>query len=541
MKDTTAHALLNVRVPMRDGTELATHVYLPAAGGPFPVVLMRTPYNAIAGGTDLLDAPDRGFACVRQDVRGRHLSGGEWIPWFSEKNDGEDTLAWIAAQPWCNGRIVMSGGSYLAATQLAAAMSGHPALKGITPGLFGSEFYHTCYRGGAFRLAWQTCWTLEPRQVSDQDAIRAHLPLRRTDVYCGPAPNAFWRGALDHPRPDGFWQPSSLRENVAAITTPALIRTGWFDLFVSDVFDLFTALRERGGSEAARRGTRLQVGPWPHCTNQRVVGDVDFGEAAVDEGYADAGRAFMEACVNGQPASGNAPVRIFVMGPNVWRDEKEWPPARTVWMEKFLSSGGHANTADGDGTLGGVPHGPEDHYAYDPTDPVPTAGGAWDFTNVGPRDQRAIEQRPDVLVYTSEEFGADTEITGIINVVLFAASDAPDTDFTAKIVDVHPDGRALGVTDGIVRARYRNGDESLLRPGEIHEYSIVCNPTSWVFFHGHRLRLEIASSNFPAFARNLNTGENPADETVPRTARQTVHHDAAHPSRVRLPVLPPRP
>lgn len=536
-------AYLNVRVAMRDGVELATHIYLPATGGPFPVFFTRTPYDALSQSHGSpLEWPHRGYACVRQDVRGRHLSGGKWYPWFNEKADGEDVLNWIAAQPWCNGSIAMYGGSYVAATQLTAAMTGHPALKCFTPALKGSEFYHSAYWGGAFRLAWQTSWTLEPKIVSDQDTIRNHLPLLDMDVFCRGEKNPYWRDELAHPQNDEFWKPCSIREHAASIQAPAFIRTGWFDLFICDVFDLYNGLRQRGGNEAVRNFTRILVGPWPHNINQRIVGEEDFGEVAVIGDLYEQEIAFIEHFTSGKPGFdvSGPPIRLFIMGANLWRNEYEWPLARTVWTEMFLGSKGRANTAGGDGTLGPSPGGPADRYDYDPANPVQTLGGAWEFDNIGPRDQTPIESRSDVLIYTSEELAGDLEVTGPVTVHLFASSSAPDTDFTAKLVDLRADGTPVGVTDGIIRARHRDPARppEFLVPGDVYEFAIRCNPTAYLFKKGHRLRLEISSSNFPAFARNLNTGNDIATDQEIRVAHQAIFHSADYPSRLILPVIP---
>lgn len=542
MKKITAQAYLNVRVPMRDGVELATHIYLPATGGPFPVLFTRTPYEAIAKNTDVLDWPGRGYACVKQDVRGRFLSEGEWYPWFNEKADGEDTLSWIAAQPWCNGSVGMYGGSYVAATQTAAAMSGHPALKCFTPCLIGSRFYHTAYSGGAFRLGWQTQWTLAPKIVPVQATIRNYLPLQDADVFCAGREVPYWRDALAHPHNDDFWKPCSMADHLESVQAPAFIRSGWFDLFVEDVFDLFNGLRTRGGNETVRNATRMLIGPWPHNINQRVVNDEDFGESAVIDNLVEQEVEFIDRFTTGKSASSTpaAPLRLFVMMANQWRDEFEWPLARTQWTEFFLGSKGSANTAAGDGRLGNAPAGPEDGYDYDPANPVATFGGAWTFDNMGPRDQSEIEQRPDVLVYTSEELSTEMEVTGPVTVKLFAASSAPDTDFTAKLVDLRATGKPMSVTDGIVRARYRNqsGKAEFLSPGEVVEFTIRCNPTSYLFKKGHRIRLEISSCNFPAFSRNLNTGGDIATDDQMAVAHQTIFHSAEYPSRLILPIIP---
>lgn len=531
-------AFLDVRVPMRDGVELATHVYLPPGEGPFPVIFSRTPYDA--GKAPDFDWPARGFASVRQDVRGKFRSGGEWYPWFNERNDGEDSLGWIASQPWCDGSIAMYGGSYVSATQLAAAASGHPALKCVTPCLIGCDFHRASYWGGAFRLAWQTRWTLAPTLVSDQEQIRAHLPLADMDVFTGGREIPFWRESLAHPTNDAYWQGCAVNRRMSSFYAPAFIRTGWFDHFVGDVFDLFNGLKSRAATEMARQHSRILVGPWPHDINQTLVGDENFGREGKVEDLFEQEVSFLRHFTTGEGGYDleSAPIRLFVMGANRWRDEYEWPLARTVWTSMYLRSEGRANTSGGDGTLGGTPAGEPDCFDYDPENPVPTLGGAWDFFNVGPQDQTEIEQREDVLIYSSEELTEDLEVIGPVSVILFASSSAPDTDFTAKLVDVRPDGKPMSVTDGIARARFRQGGEgTLLSPGEIYEFVIECNPTAYLFKAGHRVRLEISSSNFPAFARNHNTGNDPATDMELQVASQTVFHSLEYPSRLVLPVI----
>jgi putative CocE/NonD family hydrolase len=524
---------------MRDGVELATHIYLPEGDGPFPVFLMRTPYDAMSKGRDALEWPGRGYALVTQDVRGRFISDGEFYPWFNEKNDGEDTLEWISNQPWCDGNVAMYGGSYPGATQVAAAVSGHPALKCFTPALIGSAYYHVSYWGGAFRLYWQTSWALAPKEGVDRAEVNKHLPLIDSDVFSSDKEVPYWRGALNHPHLDDFWKPTTHTELFKDVKAPAFIRTGWFDLFVCDVFDMFNGIRNQAASEEARQFTRIIVGPWPHNINQRVVGEEDFGEVALINDLYEQEIAYIGQCVKGQYETGVAPIRIFVMGTNQWRDEYEWPLARTNWTELFLSSGGNANTSAGDGTLGSAASGAPDSFDYDPADPVPTNGGAWEFVNIGPRDQSELELRKDVLVYTSDELEDDLEVTGPVEVKLFASSSARDTDFTAKLVDVRPDGKAMSVTDGIIRARYRhqNGTEELLEAGQVYEFTIRCNPTAMVFKKGHKLRLEISSSNFPVFSRNLNTGNDIPTDTEMEVAHQTIYHSAEYPSRIILPVI----
>ncbi|CAN5391300.1 CocE/NonD family hydrolase [soil metagenome] len=535
----SAHAYLNVRVPLRDGVELATHIYLPASDGPFPVMFVRTPYDA-GGIGGALEWTGRGFAYIKQDVRGCYLSDGEYYPCLQERADGEDAIQWICEQPWCNGRIAMYGGSYVSMTQIAAALSGHPALRCFTPCLSTSELYHSSYWGGAFRLAWQSRWTLKPKPEVDREALNWVLPLQEADLRATGTPNRYWRDVLAHPQFDEFWKPTSTSQHLASIRAPAFIRTGWFDLHLCDIFDLFVGLREDGATESVRHSTCMLVGPWPHDINRRVVGEEDFGEGAVLKDLYDDEIAFIRNFTQeASPAPiTSAPLRLFIMGKNQWRDEEEWPLARTVFTDFFFASQGHANTAEGDGTLVSRPFGSPDTFTYDPANPVPSVGGSWDFDNVGPRDQSAIESRPDVLVYTSEPLAEDMEVTGPVVVKLFASSSAVDTDFTAKLVDLREDGTPMSVTDGIIRACCGGLYTAFLVPGQAYEFTIECNPTAYLFRQGHRLRVEISSSNFPNFSRNLNLGGELATETEMAVAQQTIFHSAECPSRIILPVIP---
>jgi len=527
---------------MRDGITLSTNVFLPAGEGPFPVLLIRTPYNAAA-----MSRPEawteRGYAFVAQDVRGRFRSEGEDRPWFREKEDGEDTLEWLSRQSWCNGRVAMYGGSYPGATQTAAARSGHAALRCFTPALTGAECYHWCYWGGALRYGRIARWILRAPQELDQEKINGNRRLSENDVIARGKQLPLWREILNHPVNDGFWKKDSFAEDRKKVQAPAFIRTGWFDLFVADVFDLYNGIRREAASQRAREGTRIIVGPWPHDINQTRTGDVDFGDAGKIPDLFEQELLYIDRFTrdDSEASIPAAPIRIFVMGANEWRDEYEWPLARTRWTKLYLASGGKANTANGDGKLAETASGEADGFDYDPADPVPTLGGAWDFTNCGLMDQRDLERRDDVLVYTSDVLASAMEVTGPVSAELYIASSAPDTDFTVKLVDVAPDGTALGVTDGIVRTRYRNGVPAgeLLQPGAICQLTIHCPPTSYLFRKGHRIRVQVSSSNFPVFARNPNTGEPYGQEVSEgRIAHQKVHHTPRYPSSITLPMIP---
>jgi len=548
--------LRDVKVPMRDGVALSTDVFMPAAGGPFPTVLARTPYNRAAHVPRGEELARRGCAFVSQDCRGRFGSEGEFYPWHNEADDGRDAQAWIAKQPWCNGRIGMVGGSYVGLVQWLSAVRGHEALKCIVPRVCTSNFYDSPnYSGGAFQLALNMLWGFRMGLgpvASDEDEgidwplLFRTLPLMEADQAVG-LRLAYWRDWVSHPEYDDYWDAVSVENKYHLISVPALIMGGWYDLYAKQVFTNFKGMRERGGSEEARACTRLIVGPWPHpLSASPQTGELDFGPDSLLDLMA-IEEEFLERWLLGA-GSGTAapPMRLFIMGANVWREECEWPLARTQWTRFYLHSKGNANSLSGDGALSTRPPGaePADRFVYDPEDPAPTLGGANccrpDVVPWGPYDQRPVEARPDVLVYTTPPLERDVEATGPIAVKLYASSSAPDTDFTAKLVDVFPDGRAMNLCDGIIRARYRRSFDQavLMERGEVCEFDIDCWVTGNVFLKGHCIRLEVSSSNFPRFDRNPNTGRPFGRDAALAKATQTVFHTRERPSHVVLPVIP---
>lgn len=564
----------NINVPMRDGVKLATDVYRPADDARHPVVLLRLPYNKeqpallfLAG--DILRIAHAGYAVVVQDCRGTWQSEGSFSPFFQEAADGVDTMAWAAAQPWSSGAVGTMGASYYGATQWLAAGEAPPALKAMAPFITTDQYYDKwTYQGGAFQLGFILQWATATFGVAEAvrrfvagsadgasigDAIANadrvaerywHTPLAELPGLGDRAPYvADW---LAHPDYDDYWKAIAPRERYDAVTAPALNFGGWFDLFLGGTLANYCALKSR-----VRQ--KLVIGPWVHGYNGGVYAERNFGlmaHDAVADVTAEQIRWFdhyLKGEANGVPT--DKPVRIFVMGADHWREEDDWPLPDTDWQRWYLHSGGCAGSSADDGALSRVVPGaePPDRYVYDPRDPVPTVGGAtflpglFVAANAGPRDQRAVEARPDVLVYTSDVLTRDLEVTGPIVLVLYATSDALDTDFTGKLVDVHPDGRAMLLTDGILRARYRDGHATPkpLVPGDVVRLEIDLVATSNVFRAGHRIRLEVSSSNFPRFDRNTNTGGMIAREGEAdfRRAHNAVWHDAAHASHLILPVI----
>jgi len=538
---------LDVAVPMRDGVRLSANVFRPEGPGRYPAILVRTPYGkGSAISPNYTRFVERGYAVVVQDVRGRYASEGVFRPLEQEPADGGDTLDWIARQPWSDGKIGMLGGSYLGIVQWKVAALNNPHLKAIFPSVSGCDDYLDRFYspGGAMKLGQRLLWMSEnlraPHFHPDFAKFVLHLPLRTADVAATGQTSSMFQEAVAHPAYDSFWKSISVRERLDKIRVPVFSVGGWFDNFVES--DLLAFARLRGNSGVHR----ILIGPWPHNMAAKLDG-VDFGPDS-DVPMRAIQLQWFDQFLKGKdtPLLSQPPVRIFVMGVNRWREEREWPP-RAHPQRFYLESRGRANTLAGDGQLRlrtpADRASPPDRFVFDPQDPVPTAGGAvccnpkvfpW-----GPRDQRAVEQRRDVLVYTTAPLPGDVEVVGPVRVVLYAATSARDTDFTAKLVDVLPDGRAQNLTDGILRLRYRQSLEKLelARPGEIYKLMIDAGVTGNVFQKGHRIRIEVSSSNFPRFDRNPNTGGPIADSTELRKATQTVYHDARRPSYLLLPVL----
>lgn len=558
---------LDVPAPMRDGVILRANVYRPPEGR-WPVLLTRLPYGKDLplgnGALDPIQTVRRGYVVIVQDTRGRFTSGGEWHPFEDEADDGVDTIAWAASLPYSDGQVGMFGVSYFGFTQWAAAVKQPPALKAMAPRITWSEAVNGfAFRGGALELGTQVHWGLQMgfdqlvRQLRGDPAalgaafwslareidglaaggytslpLNAFGPLRRQPVL----PRFFEQ--VRRPMDREFLEPATIAGKHARVQVPTLNVGGWYDIFLADTIANFSAMRQLG------RPTKLLIGPWTHLDSRQPVGELNFGfgsQASMINLQYDMDRLqlrwfdhWLKGIDTGLLAE--PPIKLFVMGANVWRDEQEWPLARAVPTPFYLRAGGELSQQP---PAGETP----DRFTYDPSHPVPTFGGALlmapEFPS-GPRDQRAIEARPDVLTFTSAALHQDTEVTGPVTVELWACSSAVDTDFVARLVDVYPDGRAYNLTDGIIRARYRNGpQERLLEPGRAERFSIDLWATSIVFRAGHRIRLQITSSNFPRWDRNPNTGHpfGTDAEADLRVAEQTILHDADHASHVLLPLV----
>jgi hypothetical protein len=556
---------------MRDRVQLDTNVYHPVGGARYPTVLIRTPYGK---GADLPPGYqsfiNHGYAVVMQDVRGRYASGGVFDVLNQEGPDGYDTLNWIAAQAWSDGQVGMIGGSYLGIAQWQVALLNNPHLKAIFPVVSGSDEYLDRYysEGGAMKLGHRLLWFADnlvapgASKPKFNDYIN-HVPLRTIDRAATRQTLGFYQTVLNHPAYDSFWKSLSVVENIKQVHVPVFSVGGWYDNFVESDLNAFAALHKAHGRFDGRH--RIMIGPWAHNMSTPFLG-VNYGDDSsspirsyqIDwfdhwlKGEREEARPFSPETWHAVHAEvDEAPVHIFVMGVNRWRDEPAWPLARARNTPFYLVSAGAANSLGGNGELEPrMEHGnPAEHFAvdqftYDPRNPAPTRGGAvccdpkvfpW-----GPMDQRSVEKRKDVLVYTSAPLKQEMEVTGPIRVVLYASTSAADTDFTAKLVDVFPNGEARNLTDGILRLRYRHGLDKpeLGEPGEVYPLTIDAGVTSNVFLAGHSIRLEISSSNFPRFDRNPNTGRAVADETALKKAQQVIYHSRQYPSHLVLPVIP---
>jgi putative CocE/NonD family hydrolase len=569
----------DVLIPMRDGVRLATDIWRPDTDRPAPVLVSRTPYGKamIALASEPAELAAAGFAVLIQDCRGRFGSEGEWGYIECEAPDGYDTVEWAAAQPWSNGRVGMFGASYMGYTQWLAAVLRPPHLEVMAPECCAADYWVASFDpGGTFRLAQRMGWTasliaaMAPEWGIDDPVLdrlrQAFLDARTAVVRGDPTAirttreatkvllddvfrtrpiqdNKLWHGRatwldeiFDHEdRGDSNWRRLNPSTHYADLDLPAVHVGGWYDVHLAGILQNFTGMQRQAPSGRAREAQRLVVGPWAHWTPLvPVVGDIDFGPEAIFN-PTEMRLAWFRHWLQDGPEPDWAPVRIFVMGANKWRDEQEWPLARTKYTPWYLGHSGRLGPAKPSDEE------PPDAFTYDPRDPAPTLGGRLLGTGevAGPVEQSPLNQRDDVLTYTSEPLAAPMEVTGPLRVDLWAATDAPDTDFMAVLVDVHPDGRGWNLSEGAVRARH-SGTPTPLVAGAVYRFTVDLIATSVVVPAGHRLRLHVSSSSFPEWEPNPNTGHPIGSDTDAdlRAARQQVFHDARHPSHLVLPVIP---
>lgn len=508
----------DVMVPMADGIELATTVYRPKNSGPLPVIVARSPYNKDGLKGEALRFCKNGYAFVAQDLRGRFKSQGHHAIIFhndgwNTPHDGHDTLEWIARQPWCNGKIGSTGGSALGITQNMAAPGAPAALAAQHVVVAFSDMYRQgAYQGGAFRTGLLENW-LKATGMTD-------VNLKTFEA---------------HPRYDSFWEELNAETQAERVNAPGVFYGGWYDIFLQGTINSFTTIQSRGGPDAKGR-CRLVIAPIGHGT----MNELKYPANSTRLPRCADNLAWFNALLKGEKngIADEKPVHYYVMGDptdpaapgNVWRSADTWPPPATE-TTYYLHPAGQLSRArsSAEGSLS---------YKYDPANPVPTIGGAELAANIGPRDQRSIESRPDVLLFTSDVLDEPLEVTGRITARLYVSSDCPDTDFTVKLTDVYPDGRSMLVTDGILRTRFRKSfeTETLLEPGEVVEISVDLWSTSLVFNKGHRLRIAVSSSNFPRFDPNPNTGHAFRADDEQRVATNTLHISEKYPSHIVLPV-----
>lgn len=517
-------------VPMADGVRLATDVYLPPGEGTWPVVMMRTPYDAGSRTWFGEGLAQRGFAVVVQDVRGQGRSEGRFIPFAYERADGRATADWVSTQPWSNGRIGLWGASYNGYAAFELAMSGHPAVASIFHISGYSDLARFLYRGGAFQLQAHLYWYYSYASGQPAPPAEAWPQIFRT-VPLGD----FFRGA------EGVWDLASAPYDHADITVPVMHVTGWYDYIYPNTLETYGDLADA----APDRSQRLVIGPWSHngvLSNWTSVGDVEFGpeaEAGI-EWSLDLTAQWFQHSMEGEAndLSRAKPVRYFVMGDNRWIDDTAWPPSNADFQAWYVHEGGVLSREEPGGSANAATS-----FVYDPLDPVPTLGGANSHffpDNLGPKDQAALADRDDVLTFTSEPLGVNATVAGPIRAIVYASTTGLDTDFTAKLSVVRPDGFVRNIEDGIVRARHLfAGTDSTgyVTPDEVYRYEIECGASALALKAGERLQLQISSSSFPEYDRNPNTGVDPiyATEFVPAT--QTVFHTAEYPTHVIVPVL----
>jgi len=557
------------QAPMRDGMRLTVDVFRPRAEGRFPAILWQTPYNKNGGAGRARKFAARGYVVVDADSRGRFESEGEWDPFSPlHKSDGYDLVEWIAKQPWCSGNVGTYGLSYMGWQQWWTASQSPPSLKAIVPEVAPPDHFYNCpYQNGIF-----VCWMMDwagmmsarlPHSAGpgpyggfavNREAAYRQLPYIDFDQSRGYQPTAWWRKwMLQNTASGEYWRAIAYQtpESYARVKVPSLAATGWFDANFPGAPRNYLGMKQHGGTPEARR-PRMIVGPWDHIINTRreAVG-VDFGpQAIIDwDGYVCRWFDYHLKGIDNRVLA-DPPVQVFVMGRNQWRAASDWPLPEAVPTKYYLHSQGHANSSAGDGLIDTQPPGdePPDQYTYDPDAPTPSPAFANGHID-GPRDVSQAALRPDVLVYSTAVLDQDVEVVGPISAQLFAATSAADTDWMVRLVDVHPDGRALFLAEGVMRARHRDDQRngafnperlSTIEPNRVYPYTIdFWRPTGNLFAKGHRIRVEISSSYYPYYLRNLNTGEdNLALATRPVVARQTIRHDADHPSSVVLPVIP---
>lgn len=587
-----------IMMPMRDGVRLATDVYRPKTDKKVPIIFSKTPYNFNSWGDgelkprtyqDALDAVKRGYAYVVQNERGKFFSEGNWEILGPPTTDGYDAFSWMTAQPWSNGKIGTLGCSSTAEWQMAVAALDHPSHAAMVPMGFGAGVgkvgpfveQGNWYRGGAQQMLFTT-WLygtetdnmarpLFPKTATSEDLTRIsrfydlapempkvdwaqglkHLPVQDIIQNVNGPKGTYEKMIVRKPN-DPEWYKGGLYHDNMPFGVPSYWFVSWYDVSTGPNLALFNHVRKNGTDQQVRDGQFLVISPTLHCAYKRatentVVGERSMGDARLD--YDGLIYGWFDYWLKGEENNmlkKTPRVQYFTMGSNKWQHSETWPPANVEPVTYYLSSKGNANSLYGDGKLIAKPVGKEekpDAFAYDPAFPVPSYGGNVCCTGTaiqgGSWDQHQMETRQDILVYTTEPFKDGVELTGSIETELFVSSDAKDTDFTVKLIDVYPDGRAFNLDETILRARYREGfdKEVMMENGKVYKLTLSPMSTSNFFEPGHSVRVEISSSNFPRFDRNMNTGGNNFDETKGIIAHNKILHNAQYPSKLILPIV----
>jgi len=600
LKDLENIAIIDQKVmmPMRDGVHLATDIYRPKTEEPVPIIFYKTPYNFNSYGDGVVrtrtyerayEAVSRGYAFVVQNERGRFFSEGEWDILGPPTTDGYDAFSWMAEQSWSNGKIGTYGCSSTAEWQMAVAALDHPSHAAMVPmgfeagvGRIGEYYEQGCwFRGGVYQMLF-TVWMYRtqndvfrprlPEDISQEDLLRIqrfydmapempevnwsealyHLPLQDILKSVNGSKGA-WDDMITRKPDDPVWYKGGLYHDDMPFGVPSLWFTSWYDYGTSPSIALVNHVRENAEDPEVAENQYLVIAPITHCSffreseEQTVVGERYLGDARYD--YNGLIYDWFDYWLKGEDnniLNETPQVLYYSMGNNEWKSSETWPPEDTEMTAYYLNSEGSANSLYGDGTLmlqmPGVKDIP-DSFTYDPYNPVPSYGGnvccIGGTIDAGAFDQQRQETKNDILVYTTEVLNEEVQVSGFIESTLYVSSDAKDTDFTLKILDVYPNGRAYNLDETIQRVRYREGydKEVFMKDGEVYKLEMTPMSTSNYFEKGHRIRIEISSSNFPRFARNLNTGGNNYDESVGVTAHNKIHHSSKYPSQIRLPIV----